>query len=339
LSITADKYTINKLGNKTIMLETNIALPSKPRIVTEEDFRGVYEIDGLFPGYGHTLGNSLRRIILSSLSGAAITQVKIDGASHEFSTLEGIKEDVITMLLNIKRIRIASHSNEPITITLKKKGAGIVTAGDIICPSQVEILSKDQVIGEITTKTGELNIEMKVEQGLGYIPREVHQKDKVEIGTIALDAVFTPIRRANYEVENMRVGDRTDYNRLRVFIETDGTMSPREALEASIEVMIHQLKAIIGFQDQNNERSEVVVVEAPSVADKADIDPDVLKTRIETLELSSRTLTALEEANIRTIGGLVRKKKDDILALDGIGPKGVDEIVALLQNLGVGLCE
>ena len=247
------------------MLETNIALPSKPRIVSEEDFRGVYEIDGLFPGYGHTLGNSLRRIILSSLSGAAITQVKIDGASHEFSTLEGVKEDMITILLNIKRIRIASHSHEPITITLKKKGAGVVTAGDITCPSQVEILSKDQVIGEITTKTGELNIEMKVEQGLGYIPREVHQKDKVEIGTIALDAVFTPIRRANYEVENMRVGDRTDYNRLRVFIETDGTMSPREALEASIEVMIHQLKSIIGFQDQNNDHKESAQVEAPEI--------------------------------------------------------------------------
>lgn len=321
------------------MLETNIALPSKPRIVSEEDFRGVYEIDGLYPGYGHTLGNSLRRIILSSLPGAAITQVKIDGASHEFSTLEGIKEDVITILLNVKRIRIASHSSEPMTIILKKKGVGVVTAADIVCPSQVEILSPEQVIGEITSKTGELNIEMKVEQGLGYIPREVHQKEKVEIGTIALDAVFTPIRRANYEVENMRVGDRTDYNRLRVFIETDGTMSPREALEESIEVMIHQLKSIIGFQDHANEQVAFIATEASTENEKTEIDPDILKTRIETLELSSRTLTALEDANIRTIGGLVRKKKDDILALDGIGPKGVEEIVELLKNLGVSLSE
>jgi DNA-directed RNA polymerase subunit alpha len=319
------------------MLETNITLPSKPRIVNEEDFRGVYEIDGLYPGYGHTLGNSLRRIILSSLPGAAVTQVKIDGASHEFSTLADVKEDVITMLLNIKRIRLSLHGSEPMTITLKKKGAGVVTAKDIVSPSQVEILNPDQVIGEITSKSGELNIEMKVEQGLGYVPREVHQKDKVEIGVIALDAVFTPIRRANYEVENMRVGDRTDYNRLRMFIETDGTMSPREALEASIEVMIHQLKSIIGFQDQNNSQ-EAVAVEEPA-SEKSDVDPDVLKTRIETLDLSARTLTALEEANIRTIGGLVRKKKDDILALDGIGPKGVDEIVELLKNLGVSLSE
>jgi DNA-directed RNA polymerase subunit alpha len=319
------------------MLETNIALPSKPRIVTEEEFRGVYEIDGLYPGYGHTLGNSLRRIILSSLPGAAITQVKINGAQHEFSALDNVKEDVITILLNIKRIRLSLHGSDPITITLKKKGAGMVTAGDITVPSQVEILNPEQVIAEITSKTGEMEIEMKVEQGLGYVPREIHQKDKVEIGVIALDAVFTPIRRANYEVENMRVGDRTDYNRLRVFIETDGTMSPREALEQSIEVMIHQLKSIIGFQDQSAPAAQEAVAEISEM--KADIDPDVLKTRIETLDLSSRTLAALEEANIRTIGGLVRKKKDDILALDGIGPKGVDEIVLLLKGMGVSLSE
>lgn len=320
------------------MLETNIALPSKPRIVTEEEFRGVYEIDGLYPGYGHTLGNSLRRIILSSLPGAAITQVKINGASHEFSALDGIKEDVITILLNIKRIRLSLHGSEPVTISLKKKGAGIVTAADIVAPSQVEILSPEQVIAEVTAKTGELEIEMKVEQGLGYVPREVHQKEKVEIGTIAVDAVFTPIRRANYEVENMRVGDRTDYNRLRVFIETDGTMTPREALEQSIEVMIHQLKAIIGFQDQTPMQSQQESPE-PTPEETHELDADVLKTRIETLDLSSRTLTALEDANIRTIGGLVRKKKDDILALDGIGPKGLEEIIDLLKGLGASLSE
>jgi DNA-directed RNA polymerase subunit alpha len=319
------------------MLETNIALPSKPRIVQEEEFRGIYEIDGLYPGYGHTLGNSLRRIILSSLPGAAITHVKINGAEHEFSTLEGVKEDVITILLNIKRIRLSLHSQEPVTITLKKKGPGVVTAADITSPSQVEILSPEQVIAEVTSKT-ELEIEMKVEQGLGYVPRESHQKDKVEIGTIALDAVFTPIRRANYEVENMRVGDRTDYNRLRVFIETDGTMSPREALEQSIEVMIHQLKSIIGFQESAPAHVEAETPEVGEVK-SSEIDPDILKTRIETLDLSSRTLSALEEANIRTIGGLVRKKKDDILALDGIGPKGVEEIIELLKGMGVSLSE
>jgi DNA-directed RNA polymerase subunit alpha len=312
------------------MLETNVTLPSKPRVVNEEDNKGIFEIDGLYPGYGHTLGNSLRRIILSSLPGAAITQVKIDGVEHEFSTLDGVKEDVIALLLNLRRVRLSMHGDEPMTISLKKTGPGPVTAADIECPSQVEILSPEQHICELTNKSTKLNIEMTVETGLGYVPREVHQKDKVEIGTIALDAVFTPIRRANYEVENMRVGDRTDYNRLRVTLETDGTYTPREALEKSIEIMIHQLKSIIGFQETHTPAPEA----EPEVAAPAAVEPDqeVLKTRIETLDLTSRTLQSLEEASIRTIGGLVRKKKDDILALDGIGPKGLEEIEDLLKK-------
>ena len=319
------------------MLETNVTLPSKPRVVKEEDNKGVFEIDGLYPGYGHTLGNSLRRIILSSLPGAAITQVKINGVEHEFSTMSGVKEDVITMLLNIRRIRLALHSDEPVTMTLKASGPGAVTAKDIDAPTQIEILSKDEHIAEITNKSTKLEIEMTVEKGLGYVPREVHQKDKVEIGTIALDAVFTPIRRANYEVENMRVGDRTDYNRLRLIVETDGTYSPREALEKSIEIMIHQLKSVIGFQEQQSETKEVE--EAPAETTTEEPDQEVLKTRIETLDLTSRTLQALEDASIRTIGGLVRKKKDDILALDGIGPKGLDEIVDLLKKHNLTLAE
>lgn len=322
------------------MLETHVTLPSKPRIIKEEEFRGIYEIDGLFPGYGHTLGNSLRRIILSSLPGAAITQVKIDGVEHEFSAMDGVKEDVITMLLNIKRIRLALHSDEPVTMQLSVNKVGAVTAKDIDAPTQVEILNPEQHIADITDKSTTLTIEMTVERGLGYVPREVHQKDKVEIGTIALDAVFTPIRRANYEVENMRVGDRTDFNRLRLFIETDGTMSPRETLKQSIEIMIHQLKAIIGFQDAPTEQKSEAPAADESAGEQSDeVDTDTLKTRIETLDLSSRTHTALEEANIRTIGGLVRKKKDDILALDGIGPKGIEEIDAALSQFGVSLTD
>ena len=318
------------------MLETNVTLPSKPRVVSEEDFHGVYEIDGLFPGYGHTLGNSLRRIILASLPGATVTQVKIEGVQHEFSTIAGMNEDVITLLLNLKRVRFQLHGDEPMTIKLKKSGAGMVLASDITCPTQVEILNPTQHIAELTAKTSVLDMEITIEKGLGYVPREIHQKDKVEIGTIALDAVFTPIRRANYEVENMRVGDRTDYNRLRLSIETDGTITPRAALESSIEIMIHQLKAVIGFQDQNHTpaTTEVAATAEPVVA-----DTEVLKTRIETLELSSRTLAALEAASIRTIGGLVRKSKGDILALDGIGPKGVDEIVTLLETMSLTLGE
>ncbi len=321
------------------MLETNVALPSKPRIISEDAFSGVYEIDGLYPGYGHTLGNSLRRIILSSLPGAAITQVKIEGVSHEFSTLEGVKEDVIALLLNLKRVRLSMHGGEPLRITLKKNSIGPVTAKDITAPSQIEILNPDQHIAELTAKGTTLEIEMTVERGLGYVPRDIHQKDKVDIGVIALDAVFTPVRRVNYEVENMRVGDRTDYNRLRVFLETDGTITPREALENSIEIMVHQLKAIIGFQDTTPAESSVEMPEEREDQEDKNVDNDVLKTRIETLDLSMRTLNALEEANIRTIGGLVRKRKDDILALDGMGPKGLDEIVVILKQLNVSFKE
>lgn len=322
------------------MLETNVALPSKPRVIKEEEFSGIFEIDGLYPGYGHTLGNSLRRIILSSLPGSAITQVKIEGVQHEFSTLEGVREDVITILLNLKRVRLLMHSEAPLTINLKVSGQKVITAGDITVPSQITILNPEQKIAEITDKSKTLEIECTIERGLGYVPREVHQKDKVDIGVIALDAVFTPVRRVNYEVENMRVGDRTDYNRLRVFIETDGTLTAREALENSIEIMIHQLKAIIGFQD-SFKSPETTSDESQTFEQVADdnIDVDVLKTRIETLELSTRTLNALENANIRTLGGLVRKKKDDILSLEGMGPKGIEEIELLLNGMNISFKE
>ena len=232
------------------MLDHNVALPSKPKPVREEGFMGVYEVEGLYPGYGHTLGNSLRRIILSSLPGAAITQIKIDGVQHEFSTLDGVKEDVISLILNLKKTRFKVLSDEPQTVRLSVKGVKQVTAKDIEVGGQVEVLNPEQYICEVTDKGAELNIEMKIEIGLGYLPKEAIQKEKVEIGMIALDAAFTPIRRVNYEVETMRVGDRTDYNRLKITIETDGTLTPRTALENAIEVMIHQLKAIIGFKEE-----------------------------------------------------------------------------------------
>lgn len=319
------------------MLETNVALPSKPRVVTEEGFSGIYEIDGLYPGYGHTLGNSLRRIILSSLSGSAITQVKVEGVQHEFSAIDGIKEDVLTIVLNLKRVRMKMHADGPFTMTLKCTQPGIVTAATIAAPSQVEILNPDQYIAEITGKGASLELEMLVERGLGYVPREIHQKDKVDIGTMSLDAVFTPIRRVNYEVENMRVSDQTDYNRLRIFIETDGSISPRAALERSIEIMIHQLHAIIGFQEKSAAETQEETAAGPE--DNAEPDADILKTRIETLDLSTRTAHALEEANIRTVGGLVRKKTDDILQIDGLGPKALLEIEDVLKSMDLDLKE
>jgi len=319
------------------MSDHKIVLPSKPRIIKEEEFKGTYEIDGLYPGYGHTLGNSLRRIILSSLEGAAITSVKIAGVSHEFAVMDGVKEDVITLILNLKKVRLKVLTNEAQIIRIKAKGPKVITAGDIEVPGQVEILNPELVIANVTDKI-DFDVEMTVETGLGYISKEMLEKERVDIGSISLDASFTPIRRVNYEVENMRAGDRTDFNRIRIFIETDGTLTPRESLEQSIEIMINQLKAIIGFKE------EVVVAEVkPEALEVSDEDSDdemdseVLKTRIETLDLSSRTLNALTSANIRTVGGLVRKKEADVLAIDGLGNKGLDEIKEVLKGFDVTL--
>lgn len=318
------------------MLDVHVALPSKPRVVKEEEVKGIYEIDGLYAGYGHTLGNSLRRIILSSLPGYAITSVKIADVPHEFSTIEGVKEDVINILLNLKKVRFRMSTEEPQTITISTKGPKTVTGADIKAPAQVEVLNKDQHIAEVTGKVP-FEIEMTVEKGMGYIPKEQLQKGKADIGTIFVDAIFTPIRRVNYEVENMRVEERTDYNRLRITIETDGTLAPSDALETSIAIMIKQLKAIVGFAEEEEEEEEV---EAPAEEEKKDakeVDADALKTRIESLDLSARTSNALLGANIRTVGGLARKQEEDLLDVDGLGAKGIQEVKRALSNFGITL--
>lgn len=322
------------------MSDYHVLLPSKPKIIEEGDKKGIFEIDGLYPGYGHTLGNSLRRIILSSLPGAAITTIKIKGVNHEFSALSGVKEDIVTISLNLKKVRIEMLSDEAQTISLKVKGIKEVTAGDIVKTGQINILNPELVIANITDKNTELDIEMTIEKGLGYLPKEVLQKDKVDIGTIALDARFSPIERVSYEVENMRVGDRTDFNRLKLSVETDGTITPRKALEKSIEIMINQLKAIIGFKEDEsflvNEESASSDDAESSSEDKEEYD-DFLKTRIESLDLSSRTINALINANIRTVGGLARKKEKDILNIEGLGAKGVEEIKKMLSDNGITL--
>src|SRR3990167_4188579 len=182
------------------MIHYSIILPSKPRIIHEDGFSGIYEIDGLYPGYGHTLGNSLRRIILSSLPGAAVTKVKIKDIEHEFSAIDGVKEDVITILLNLKKLRIKLITDEPQKISLRVKGVKNASAGDIEAPGQVEILNPELHISSLTDKGATLEMEMTVEKGLGYVSKEIIQKDRVEIGAIALDSIFTPIRRVNYEV-------------------------------------------------------------------------------------------------------------------------------------------
>ena len=320
------------------MSDYHVTLPSKPRVVSEDGNTGVYEIDGLYPGYGYTLGNSLRRIILSSLPGAAITHVKIDDVPHEFSTIEGVREDVVTLLLNLRKTRLKVTTDEPQTMTVEAKGPTTVTAADITTPGQVEVLNPEQHLAEITGKTA-LSIEISAERGLGYVAKEQLQKERVDIGTIALDAVFSPIKRANYEVENMRVGDRTNFNRVRLFIETDGTLTPREALERSIEIMINQLKAVVGFKEEEEvtEATTDQMEEEQPAASEAPADTEVLKTRITELHLSQRVEDALDGASIRTVGGLVRKREEDLLAIEGLGQKGLQEIKRALSNFGLTL--
>lgn len=334
------------------MSEQTIILPSKPRAILEEVNKGVFEIDGLLPGYGYTLGNSLRRVILSSLRGSAVTAVKIEGVSHEFSTIEGIKEDVITILLNLKNIRFAMESDEPQKVTLSVKGPKIITAADIEAKGSVSILNTDQYICEITTKTT-LNIEFTIERGLGFVSREQHHKQKAEIGTLFLDAIFSPIRRVSYDVEEMRVGDKTNFNRLRMTIETDGTISPRTALEQSVNIMIHQLAAVVSVEAnvvidaiQSKVSTKNISDDSQSDSDKninseeEDVDvTDVLKNRIDSIGLSTRTLNALSAANIRTVGGIARKHVNDLLEIDGIGDKGITEIKEVLASFDLSLKE
>ncbi|MES2931146.1 MAG: DNA-directed RNA polymerase subunit alpha [Patescibacteria group bacterium] len=314
-------------------MEYHITLPSKPRVVSEEGVQGVYEIDSLYPGYGHTLGNSLRRIIHASLPGAAVTSVKIEGVSHEFATMDGVRESVMEVLLNLKRVHFSLHGDEAQTISLSVKGPKQVTAADFKLPSQVEIANPDMHIADISGKVA-FELEATIERGLGYVPRETLTKEKVDIGTIALDATFTPIRRVNYEVENMRVGDRTDFNRLRMLIETNGTISPREALERSIETMIQQLSAVIGFQDSREESADS---SSKAVADDKSAGKDPAKVKVEELELGGRVTTALQDAGIKSVAGLVKKTSAQLLELDGVGEKAVVDISEALDKLGLEL--
>ncbi|HEY4514889.1 MAG TPA: DNA-directed RNA polymerase subunit alpha [Candidatus Paceibacterota bacterium] len=309
------------------MPNVHVILPSKPRVLSEKDNTGIYEIENLYPGYGYTLGNSLRRIILSSLPGAAITSVKIADVSHEFSTIAGVKEDVITILLNLKKLKFRMSTDEPQRAHIKISKVGKITALDIITSGQVEVVDKNLSIAEITEKGTTLEMELTIERGIGYAPRENLHKDKIEIGSIALDATFTSIRRVNYEVENMRVGDRTDFNRLRLVIETDGVMTPREALESSIAIMINQLRAIVGFQEET-------MAESDGSTDSTDSDnvKDGTKLKIEEMDLSSRTANALTRAGIRTLGGISRKSMEDLLAVEGLGAKALEEIAELLKK-------
>ncbi len=217
-----------------------IPLPSKPKIIKKEENKAVFEIEALYPGYGVTIGNALRRVLLSSLEGAAITQVKIKGVPHEFSTIPGVLEDVVTIMLNLKKLRFKMIGEEPQRAILVAKGEKEVKGGDFDLPTQLELVNPDCHIATLTSKNAKLEMEILVEKGIGYLPRERRKKEKLEIGTIPMDAIFTPIKRVAMQTENMRVGERTDFDRLFLEIETDGTITPEEAFAKACEILMTQ---------------------------------------------------------------------------------------------------
>lgn len=236
-----------------------VPLPLKPKIIEKKGNYALFEIEALYPGYGVTIGNSLRRVLLSSLPGAAVTQVKIKNVPHEFSTIPGILEDVVQIMLNLKQLRFKIYTKEPQRAILKVKGEKEVKGSDFEIPAQIELVNKDCHIATLTNKKAELEMEIQVEKGIGYSPRETRKKEKLEVGTIPLDAIFTPIRRVAFRVENMRVGERTDFDRLFLEVETDGTISPQEAFFQASDILVKHFSLF----SETFKKEEAPPVEAP----------------------------------------------------------------------------
>lgn len=316
----------------------SISLPQKPKFLPLDEKSGKVEIEGCYPGYGSTLGNALRRVLLSSLSGAAITSVKIKGVSHEFSTIPNVLEDVIQIILNLKQIRFKAFSEEPIKITLKAKGEKEVKASMIECPSQIEVINGEAHIATITAPKGELELEMEVTSGIGYVPVEQQIRSEKEVGVIAVDAIYTPVRRVNYAIENMRVGKKTDYEKITLEIGTDGTVSPQEAFEKAVAILVNQFSVLKDWEENIETASSVEenVVEEKTEEISEEADPK--KTAVTELKgLSTRTLNALEKNSIKTVAGIVKMTESKMLELEGMGEKSIKEIKKAIGELGLNL--
>lgn len=318
-------------------------LPAIPQIMLSEGSRAIFEINGLYPGYGLTVGNSLRRVLLSSLPGAAVTTIKIKGASHEFSTKEGVIENVIEIILNLKQIRFKIESSEDsVVLLLSVKGEKEVKASDIKVPTGVKIINPDQHIATLTDKKSELEAEITVEKGVGYAPSEKRRKEKLDIGVIAVDAIFTPVKKVSYEVENMRVGDRTDYNRLRIHIETDGSILPEEALKKAANILIDHFAILAGDFEiiEKAEEKKAVGIEKEEKGEETEKEKeaaDVGKIKVEDLKISSRVAKILTDNGVKTVAGLLKRSENDLLNLEGMGEKGIKEIKKEIGNFGLTL--
>lgn len=321
----------------------NITLPKSPSIIKREDNLAVFEINDVFPGYGVTLANALRRVILSSLPGAAITSVKIKNVAHEFSTLANVKEDIVELILNLKQVRFRLYEDQPVKVSLSVKGEKKVTAGDIKAKGQIEVINKDVHIATLTSKNAELEIELTVEKGMGYASPEVQDKTKKEIGVIAVDTVFSPVRKVGYTVENVRVGQRTDYNKIVFEVETDGSITPEEAFNKSVEILIDQFStlkmSVEGLPEAGKEEAVEGPVEAEvgKVSTGAVAEESVLMKSVDEMGFSNRTLAALKENKMKTVGAITRKAEKDLLEMPKMGKVAVKEIKKELGKLGLVL--
>ena len=306
-----------------------------PRIVHEEinENRGIFVIEPLDRGFGYTFGNSLRRVLLSSLEGAAVTAVKIEGVAHEFTTLPGVREDVTDIILNLKNLICLLHGESPeVEVHIAKKGAGPVTAADIQAPADLEILNPDLEIAQLSDK-GKLEMTLTIGRGRGYVPAELNRGPETTIGVIPIDSIFSPVRRVSYDVEAARVGQRTDYDKLRLDVTTDGSLEPRDAIGQAAEILIRQLAIftdldrIEGFAEA---AAEAAGVEAPAAHGMENFP-------IEELELGVRSYNCLKRVGIETIGDLVSKSENELSAIPNFGKKSVEEVKETLQTHGLTL--
>jgi DNA-directed RNA polymerase subunit alpha len=306
-----------------------------PRIVHEEvdEQRGVFVIEPLDRGFGYTFGNSLRRVLLSSLEGAAVTSVKFEGVAHEFTTLPGVKEDVTDIILQLKNLTCRLHGESPeIEVRLTKKGSGAVTAGDIEAPADLEVLNPDLVIANLSDK-GRLELTLTIGRGRGYVPGELNRGPQHTIGVIPIDSIFSPVRRVAYDVEAARVGQRTDYDKLNIDITTDGSIDPREAIAQAAEILIRQLAIFTDIEkiEGFGETASAESVPEVSLAHGMENFP------IEELELGVRSYNCLKRVGIETIGDLVMKSENELAAIPNFGKKSIEEVKETLGTHGLNL--
>ena len=294
-------------------------------------FYGKFTAEPFERGFGITIGNSLRRILLSSLQGAAITSVKIDGVLHEFSAVPGAKEDITEIILNLKEVRLKLHTEGPKTIRVKAEGPKVLKAGDIITGDAVEILNPDHYVATLS-RDGKLSMEMMVKVGRGYVPAERNKEENQPIGTIPMDAIFSPIKKVNYTVTNARVGQITDYDKLTMEVWTDGSLSPEEAVAHAAKILKDQLSIFITFEEEE----ETEMSYAEDEEEKEALNENLLRS-VDELELSVRSANCLKHANIRLIGDLVQKTEAEILATKNFGRKSLNEIKEILSEMGLSL--